>query len=84
MSVVAEEDLDWWLASRIRQFRYRFWIDGLEAWIRGIGEPSFAQGAINRGLSVSEGAQAGVIQGLHLRVRLSYGDFRQQICRSDH
>jgi hypothetical protein len=83
MAAVDEEDLDCWQApiapyvARNQRFRSRFLIDGLKAWIRGIGESNFAQGAIKPGLSVSEGGQAGMIQGLHLRFRLNLGGYRQ-------
>ena len=65
-AVVVEEDLDS-QASRAPYFaRYQLfhshpWMDGLEAGIRGIGELSWPPGPINRGLSVLEDGQAGMV-----------------------
>ena len=77
--VAAVEDLNFRVSraqhvARNQLFRSRFWMDGLEAGIRGIGESSRLQEAINRGLIVLEDE---MVQRLHLRFRPSLGYYRR-------
>ena len=65
--VGVEVDIDCWVLraqniARFRQCCSRFWVDGsLQARIWGIGESSYPEGAINKGVWASKHSQARMV-----------------------